>query len=549
MKKTVLVLSAVLLGLLGLLGQVQAQEPLWQIHGPANHLHRYLCTFRDYDGDGHRDLMLLVYPSIPTSNIMEARIVSGLDGSVLWSRQIVSGGTASIGDMDGDGSPDFASWWPNFIAGCPGCTPPVLPQHKIQVWSPQQNRLLWEVFGNLQGGFGYAMLGDLDTDGDGRPNFITLTRRPAESDVYVYDHRGRVQYVLPMLSQGLISVSLAAMGDMDGDGCDDFVVGCDDLPLERGAVLLVSGRTGTVLRTSYGLQAYDKTFDDVTNLGDIDGDGVNDYAAFPWWSAQRLMAVCWSGATGNVIRTLTEYTESVIASEDLDLDGINDLVLGWEYPVQPPNVYGRSIAISGRDGSELWRLENYFGSPQPPSGWGRYGVGLGVQPGSPYPAIAWLDLGYYLPQISLANGRIRAFRAMREGQGPVFGASCSSTDEQPMIGARHTATGSRVTIAKGPPGAMAWLNLAIGNPGTYQGQPLPIALDGFGLTGCQLHVALDVSFLRVLGTNGIDRGYAAVDWNHGLAATQGTIVQAQWLLFDPATSDYAATQKHQLRLQ
>jgi hypothetical protein len=176
---------------------------------------------------------------------------------------------------------------------------------------------------------------------------------------------------------------------------------------------------------------------------------------------------------------------------------------------------------------------------------------LGVQPGSPYPRVAWLDGTYWHPanNYNMALGRIRVLDTVRKGQGPVTGNPCASTGTPPWIGARDTATGARVTIAKAPPGVFAWLNVALGNPTSYGGLPLPIDLSPFGLAGCQLHVGPDLSFARATGTTGVDRGYAAVDVNVHLAATLGTIVQAQWLVFDPATSGYAATSKHQLRLQ
>jgi len=77
---------------------------------------------------------------------------------------------------------------------------------------------------------------------------------------------------------------------------------------------------------------------------------------------------------------------------------------------------------------------------------------------------------------------------------------------------------------------------------------LPLDLTAFGLPGCNLYVGPQVTHLRLLGTNGIDRGYAAVDLPFQLTtSTLGTSVVAQWLVLDPTTLDYAATPKHQLR--
>jgi hypothetical protein len=428
-------------------------------------------------------------------------------------------------------------------------------QHAVQVWSLATKELLWQVFGSSNGNFGSAILGNLDTDGDGYSDLVTITSRSSNSDIFVYDHRGKPRYVVPCSAYGFVAISLANMGDMDGDGCDDFIVGCGEAPFVRGAVAMISGRDGKLLRLSFGILPNDVTAEHATNLGDIDGDGVNDYAAFPYWSAFRHCPVLWSGATGNVIRTLDGvYTEFVVATEDLDLDGVNDLVVAAEYFVAPPNTYGRSTAISGRDGTTLWVLDNTPGTIYSHGdGWGRFGAPIGVLPGNPYPAVAWLDLHYSnSAQAWNATGRIRALYGTPLRQGPVTGVACSSNGQLPQIGVRSTATGSRITVAKGPPGALGWLDLTLGNPVTYGGLTLPIDLTPFGLVGCNMYVGADVSVTRFLGTTGLDRGYAAVDLPFPLVTSVfviGSVVQAQWILLDPASLAYAATSKHQLRLQ
>jgi hypothetical protein len=78
--------------------------------------------------------------------------------------------------------------------------------------------------------------------------------------------------------------------------------------------------------------------------------------------------------------------------------------------------------------------------------------------------------------------------------------------------------------------------------------PLSVALDAFGWIGCHAYVTPDIGDFRLLGTNGIDRGYAFVDLGARCAPALGLVVSAQWLALDPATMGYAATQKHQLRL-
>ncbi|MBL8749986.1 MAG: VCBS repeat-containing protein [Planctomycetes bacterium] len=521
-----------------------AQQQDWQVFGPYDHQYTSMARFADFDNDGNRDLLVSVFPygvPHPLSYLHDVVVLSGPTGAVLW--QSVAVGFAHgfqfvrpAGDMDRDGLPDFAM---RDNGGSGGSA--------VVVWSTGTNQEIWSVLGPYSGTFGFDLVGDLDTDGDGAPDLVTLTRS-WQSEVFVYDNAGSLRYTLPCFAVGLEALSLAKMGDIDGDHCDDFLVGCSDyLTGARGIVLLVSGKNGNILRISQGLLPGDKTFFNTTNLGDIDGDGVNDYAAFPWWSASRLMPCLWSGATGALIRTLPGvYAESVVADQDLDLDGVNDLVLGWEYPISPPQLYGRSQAISGRDGTELWTVDNFQGSGQPSTGWGRFAAGLGVQPGSPYPAVAWMDLMFvdHSQMMNLAWGRVRGFHATRAGQGPVLGTPCTSDGTLPQIGVRKTASGSRITIAKSHPNGVAALWLSI------QPLPAPVDLSPFGLTGCSLYVSADAAWLRTLGATGIDRGYAAIDLPFQLSASgTGLGVTAQWLVVDPATGNHAATAMHALRLQ
>lgn len=520
------------------MGLLPAQQLQWQVPAPPS-LDRYLhvCAFGDYDQDGYRDLVInLFLDDIHPTNPSTAthRIISGRDGSTLWEHQDIfrAGPATPAGDLDGDGSPDFIASYAILLG-----------YRAWAAWSPKQDRLLWIVTGSVQAQFGLAVLGDLDVNGDGKPDFLALTSSSSESDVYVYDHKGQLLYTIPCVAQGLVAVSLGKMPDQDGDGCDDFLVGCNE-NTARGVVLLVSGRTGTILRQSFGLVSGDKIFGLVRDLGDLDGDGVHDYAGFPWWSAWRAIITVFSGQTGAVIRTWDAYANSAITGEDVDLDGVPDLVVGSDYPVLPPNIYGRTTAFSGRDGTELWRVNSvsYWYGTSGTSGWMESSASLGTQPGSPYPALVWLDLNHWQP--GTAYGRIRSYSPTRDGQGPVSGTACTSTGDLPLIGVRQTTTGSRITIARSHPGALAALNLA------FTALPTPVDLSSLGFAGCKVHVDPAASYLRVLGTSGIDRGYAAVDLPYPLAASGlGVAAVGQWLVYDPATLGYAATQKHELRLQ
>jgi hypothetical protein len=519
-----------LLGLI-LLAAAPAQQLRWQVpvSGPSTVQQLWMGSFVDFDRDGYRDYLRLVRLSA-TVPYMSLQIASGVDGQTLWnlnSASLYLPSACLAGDMDGDGEPDLAVVYGSSL------------QRAIEIRSPRTGQVLWQVFGPSSGQYGSALLGDLDVTGDGKPDFVTITSHSSASDVYVYDNAGSLRYTIPCLAQGLIAVSLCKLGDVDGDGADDFVVGCNDTST-RGVQMVVSGRTGATIRQTFGLLPGDRSSAHLSNLGDIDGDGVADYGA---WSMSVALAVAYSGQTGNVIRSWFDYGNSVVTGEDFDQDGVNDVVTGADWPV-PPNLYGSTRCTSGRDGTELWRIDNVpsTAGSNGSSGWMGYSASLGVQPGSPYPVVAWMDINWWT--VATYHGRTRAYSSVRAGQGPVSGSACTSSGPLPLIGVRALPTGSRVTVAKTHGNALAAANFA------FAALPTPVDLSAFGFAGCTVYVDPAASYLLVTGTTGIDRGYAAVDLPHPLtAAAVGTDVVAQWLVLEPATGAYAATQMHAIRLQ
>jgi len=533
--------AIVLLGVAASARFAICQQLHWQITAPSTEEHDWMCSYNDFNGDGFRDVLELVFVDLGLPTQTQAhRILSGLDGSTLWERsdpeaqRMVDGG-----DIDGDGVHDI-------VMRHMGS--PLAPGIEIAAWSVGGGQWIWHVVGPFAG-FGDAMLGDIDLTGDGLADFVTSSISTLGSDIFAYDSQGALLYTIPCFSQGLAAASFAKMGDIDQDGCDDYVVGCQDVTL-RGALLVVSGRLGTILRTSYGILPGDIIAAHASNMGDMDGDGAPDYAGFPWWSASRAMITVFSGSTGSVIRTWPTYGESVIAGEDVDRDGVPDLVLGADFNIVPQQVYGRTLAFSGRDGSELWRVDNV---PTPPGGgsvgttnWMFCSAKLGIRVGDSYPSVAWLDRGWWVPGTNY--GRIRAFGTARAGQGLITGIPCTSSGQMPLIGVRKLGvgaanTGFRTTVAKTHANAIAALNFSL-SP-----LPSPIDMTVFGFSGCTVYVDPIASYLRLTGVAGIDRGYAAVDLPYPLsAATTGTDVFAQWLVLEPTNWDYAATEMHAIQL-
>ena len=96
----------------------------------------------------------------------------------------------------------------------------------------------------------------------------------------------------------------ARAGDVDGDGCDDLIIGAWQFAggaASGGQATLFSGASGEPIRT-YTCAVENDTFGfDTSGMGDVDGDGAIDF----------LITSAWSGVggekTGRVFIISSEY--------------------------------------------------------------------------------------------------------------------------------------------------------------------------------------------------------------------------------------------------
>ncbi|MFN4896955.1 MAG: integrin alpha [Pseudomonadota bacterium] len=164
--------------------------------------------------------------------------------------------------------------------------------------------------------------------------------------------------------------SVAGIGDVNGDGFSDFVVGARGATnpsgkANAGGAKVYSGSDGSVLHTFWGDDIGDGLGFSVSGIGDVDGDGVPDLVVGIPFSdingADAGAVRVFSGKDGTLVRQFVgsrsaEYLGlSVAAAGDLNKDQVQEIVVGAPGASNggPLNA-GAVIVFSVKDGKELW---------------------------------------------------------------------------------------------------------------------------------------------------------------------------------------------------
>ncbi|MBX3462104.1 MAG: protein kinase [Planctomycetes bacterium] len=268
-----------------------------------------LVRIDDRNGDGLPEVLAGVVTQAPRAARGLLAVLDGRSAAVLArvegdsDEHMFGHAIAALGDVDGDGAAD---WLVGAPAGTPGTR-----HGTAEVWSGGTRQRLARLDGDGPG-FGVAVVGLDDVDGDGVPDFAVgtapiLRNTAAQGQVDLYS--GASRRWLRTLRNDVPGVwfgaCLAALGDVDGDGIGELAVG-GNFGGAPGLVRLYSPVSGAVLRSwsdddrEHGFGA------GLLGLGDIDGDGRADLAISAvrddsGRSADELVLV--STATGERLRT------------------------------------------------------------------------------------------------------------------------------------------------------------------------------------------------------------------------------------------------------
>lgn len=347
---------------------------------PQEHFGWSVASASDFDGDGRDDWMVGAPCDLqrgPLSGSVKvftgSPAVERLNLQGFAPGDLFGSALARVPDVDCDGVDDI-------LVGAPGASARGRSSGEAFIFSGVDARILFRYQGDREGdlfGSSVCSLGDLDGDGRaeiaiGAPGARTWGRDSGM--VRVYDGAdARIVYTFTGDARGeRFGACLAAPGDMDGDGVPELAVGAPCPRLDRpGYVRVLAGRDASVLYTLGGLSTWELFGSSLAALGDVDGDGRGDLVvgspgAHPGPVDATIYPGHASGAAtlfgGNGVARLRwtsaesedRFGSALCAIPDIDGDGAADLVVSATQRWRP--LPGAVFAYSSRDGRllETW---------------------------------------------------------------------------------------------------------------------------------------------------------------------------------------------------
>ena len=262
----------------------------------------------------------------------------------------------TVGDTDGDGFAEV------MVGAWRYDAPGLLDAGAVFVYDGVTGLVSRTIPGTGAGdhmGYGSSAAGDVNNDG-----FADICAAADEDDVpFVGSDAGSATIISGLDGSviwqwegdsggDLFGWSTAAVGDVDGDGRPDVLVGAlldegTGTPFNAGSITAYSGATGAVIHRIYGSVSNGRLGSNVGRAGDVNGDGHADLIA-----VQGSLARVFSGLDASQLWSfsLAGGGSLKVAGSDVNGDGYSDPIVG------APDLAGGNGQVwvySGFDGSVL----------------------------------------------------------------------------------------------------------------------------------------------------------------------------------------------------
>jgi hypothetical protein len=328
----------------------------------------------DLDGDGHPEILVGRTSGFGAAG--EIRLVSVVDGSTLRSHFGAADddgfgrAIAVHGDIDADGVGDYA------ISTTAGVSP------GVRLHSGASGAVIRTLTPPLGTGlFGTVMSADGDVDGDSVRDLMVTSAGGASGPPAVWLFPGRTGNLIRSHSSGIaqdldFGCALSILGDTDGDGRGDYAIGNSRAQTSGdGEVRVYSGASGGLLYTLIRPAAFASELGaSISPIGDVNGDGHADLVVGApseshLYFLQGMLFV-YSGFDGSLLvrshsQQAFDFGLSVLSIADYDGDGTRD-ILGFGSSVFVGGVINNRNTIqviSGRTGNTIdwvfgWPVEH-----------------------------------------------------------------------------------------------------------------------------------------------------------------------------------------------